>query len=123
MMRSPGSAESIAFCTALFEAFSPSMYFGALPATVTVIASIDFLPLPAVMTSCPQRAEFPTLGGVVLWGMVQVDCDELRFGTEILIWLSLQDVIVAGTPAIVTLDAVLQDAFPAVGLVQRVPKP
>jgi hypothetical protein len=55
--------------------------------------------------------------------MVQADCDELRFGTLILIWLSLHDVIVAGTPAIVTLDVVLQAVFPAVGLVQRVPKP
>jgi hypothetical protein len=39
--------------------------------------------------------------------MVQVDWDELRFGTLILIWLSLQDVMVAETPAIVTLDAVV----------------
>src|ERR1700675_3273215 len=123
MSRSPGAALSIAVWIALLAVFSPLMYLGGLPAMVTVTVSIDCLPLPAVMTNSPQRAVGPRLVGVVRCAIVQVDCDEVKFGTVTLIWLSLPEVIVACTPAMVTRDAALQPVLPATGDVQRDPKP
>ena len=53
MIRSPGAAASIA---RLDRLPGGQTWVGALPPMVTVTASIDCLPLPAVMTSSPHRA-------------------------------------------------------------------
>src|SRR5260370_34466370 len=62
MIRSPGLALSMACWiepTPVGDiGVLPATYFGALPPTVTVTASIDCLPLPAVMSNCPQYELF-----------------------------------------------------------------
>src|SRR5215472_1218021 len=58
MMRSPGAAASMA---AWIDA-DAATWVGVLPRTVTVTASTDCLPLPAVMTSSPQRVDWPAGG-------------------------------------------------------------
>ena len=52
MIKSPGAAASIA----LWIEPEAGTWVGGLPPTVTVTVSTDRLPLPAVMTSSPQRA-------------------------------------------------------------------
>ncbi|CAB3809298.1 hypothetical protein LMG28138_06092 [Pararobbsia alpina] len=83
---------------ALLAPFSPATYEGGLPPIVTVTVSIDFLPLPAVITSSPQRVCVDTPR---CW-IVQLDWPALRLGTVILIWVSLHDVTVALTLLIIT---------------------
>ena len=131
IIKSPGEARSIAVWM-LPEA---ATCLGVLPPTVTVTASIDCLPLPAVIISSPQLAEellycvccWMTQAGTgvglqVAEAVMQVDVGP---GTVTVIDGSLQPPLgmIALTPPMVTLDAVLQVGLPAVGDVHRVPKP
>src|ERR1700719_1754072 len=123
MIKSPGLAASIA----LWIESEAATWVGALPPTVTVTASTDCLPLPAVITSSPQRAGVVEAGPpnwTCCW-MVHVGTGIVpeRPGTVTVMAVSLQTPIVAGTPPILTLDTVLQVVLLAVGAVQRAPNP
>ena len=115
MIRSPGLAKSIADWMVVPAAIT----VGVLPPIVTVTVSTDLLPLAAVMASSPQRAELPVLAGVVRCAMVQVDTEDGMVGTVPVIWESLQETFVMGTPAMVTFGQ-----LPVAGQVEGLePKP
>src|SRR4029077_19353521 len=112
MIRSPGLAASMACWmepTPVGDiGVVPATYFGALPPTVTVTASTDCLPLPAVMSSSPQYV-WPA--GPARWlyccscwiahnGMPLAPPTD---GTVTVICVSLQFVTLAATPPMVTL--------------------
>jgi len=120
MIKSPGAAASIALWT-LAEAFT---WVGALPPRVTVTVSTDCLPLPAVMTSSPQRAADPP-NCACCWTVHAGSCGlpGRPPGTVTVMLVSLQVAMTAAIPPTVTLDCVLQVALPAVGVLQRAPKP
>ena len=118
MIRSPGCAISMA---SWMEWNVPAVGFtcvGCLPPTVTVTASIDCLPLPAVTTSSPQCAGEPPY-----WACCCRVHSGTLAGTLTWIWLSDQDVMVAVAPPMVTLESVLHVALPAAGVVHCVPNP
>src|SRR5437879_12938854 len=95
MMRSPGAALSMAFWIALFVVFGPGTKVGVFPPTVTVMASMDCLPLAALTTSSPH---FGPLGCATLHkGTVG--------GTVQVIWRS-PPLQVAATPPMVTVAPV-----------------
>src|SRR5437868_5055760 len=87
---------------------------------VTVTASTDSLPFPAVITSSPHWAAPAPL-------LYCACCCKANAGTPLgtvtTIWLSLQLLIGALMPPIVTVDSVLQVALPVLGEVHRLPKP
>src|SRR4029077_5171708 len=123
MIRSPGAAASMKAWTEP-EAGTCT---GCLPPTVTVTASTDCLPLPAVITSSPQRAGVVVEPGpgppnwTCCW-MVHSGTGIVpeRPGTVTVMVVSLQPVMVAGLPPIVTFDTAGQVALTAV---HRVPNP
>src|SRR5690349_16529079 len=102
MIMSPGAAVSIAdwMVSVLCSTY------GFLPPTVTVTVSIDDWPLPALMANSPHWAGEPLYRaccGTAQGGMPP--------GTVTVSEVSVQVVIGAGTPPIVTLDVVLQVAL------------
>src|ERR1700688_3641312 len=111
IIKSPGCAASIA---AWIVGLSVGTWVGALPPIVTVTVSTDCLPLPAVIRISPHFV-------LVAPGAYCACCCKPQSatpeGTVTTIWLSLQLVMGAVTPPMVTLDKVLHVALPAVGLV------
>src|SRR5579864_1399636 len=112
MIRSPGLALSMACWiepTPVGDiGVLPATNFGALPPTVTVTASIDCLPLPAVMSNWPQYV----LPAAPLKPLYCCCCCTAHNGipleppvdgTVTVICVSLQPVTVAAAPPIVTL--------------------
>src|SRR5579871_3018297 len=116
IIKSPGAAASMA---AWMES-EAATWVGLLPPIVTVTASIDCRPLPAVITSSPQRAVDPPYCAC---------CCTAQFGTEIpnppsatLIWICVGDheVMFIERPPIVTAEIAVQ---PPPIEVHRLPKP
>src|SRR6516164_1488940 len=103
MIRSPGIAASIAPWIVL-EALT---WVGAFPPMVTFTASTDCLPLPAVITSCPHSAAEPPNCACCCIGHAGTPD-----GTVTVIDRSVQPVIAAGIPPMVTEDNVLQVVLP-----------
>src|SRR4029077_451313 len=108
MIKSPGLAASIA----PWIEPEAATWVGALPPTVTVTASTDCLPLPAVITSSPQRACEPPYCACC-WMVHRGTCGDpaVAPGTVSTICVSLQLVILAvgtGMPPIVTFDTAVQ---------------
>src|ERR1700756_1478276 len=102
MIRSPGAAASMAAWTEP----EAGTCLGALPPTVTVTASTDCLPLPAVITSSPQRACEPPYCACCWMVHSGTGGVPLAPGTVTVMAVSLQTPIAAGTPPILTLDTV-----------------
>src|SRR5215472_1943982 len=119
MIMSPGEAASIDFW--MVDPAGSSV--GCFPPRVTVTASMDCLPLPAVITNSPHLARPPTVVGPPYWTCCCTRHVGTLAGTVAVIVVSLQLVMVALAPPMVTRESVLQVALPAVGEVHRVPKP
>src|SRR5437868_13124817 len=114
MIMSPGAAASIADWIVLPAAIR----VGFLPPTVTVMASMDCLPLAAVITSSPHRAGVVPAGTFSCW-IVQDETDAGIADTVPVIVVSLHETLVMATPPMVTLGQ-----LPLVGQVDgRAPKP
>ena len=87
-------------------------WVGALPPMVTVTASIDCLPLPAVITNWPHCAAEPPYFTCCWIGQAATP-----LGTVTVIVVSFQLPMVAASPPMVTLDRVLQVWVRALGAV------
>src|SRR6516162_9024158 len=114
MIRSPGAAASIL----LWIESEALTWVGVFPPIVTVTVSIDCLPFPAVMSSCPHCAVDPPYCACCCIAQLGT-----LLGTVTSIAVSDQLSMTAALPPIVTEDNVLHVVLPAAGLRHCAPKP